>query len=896
MDSFDIDMELLRRIGEIRRAVEQLNGDDPQALAGFERTIKQARDRSGAGNPAMNRLLDALAWGVRAATPEERTATSRLATGILAAAAAAEQAVFTDGPAAAALLDQAGSTFFLALDRGPEDWACWTPPSGIEGASNPSAPLPLPQESRRDTPPGSMGGTLPTLDDLAALLIRMNPEDRGETLRLREMLAEVADSLPPEADIQELLAEMSSLLASVTVPQRTRKAVRQEAVERVGELLEEAILRHEEGERIPLEATTPREATSTSPWFSEAAEDEESLEALLEAEPVEAPLPAATKSGPSGATSPGAEDLPGKAFSGEDFPETDPLPGGMDPDLVRDFLAEGSEYLEQAEDALLSLEADPRDKEAVNVVFRAFHTIKGVSGFLDLRRISDLAHHAETLLSKVRDDELRYSGTVADLSLRGIDVLKALLRSVQDAMEDGFLRLPPTYGPLFNILANPELHRQIEEGRVTGIPGGGGPRPVQEEEEAEADAPADEGEGEGSKQTSVTGNSIRVRTDRLDRLVDMVGELVIAHSMLAQDQMILRDRGTLSRTVDHSAKILRELQDLSTSLRMVPLKPAFRKVTRTVRDLSKKIGKPVHLIAEGEDTEIDRTMVDVLADPLVHMVRNSLDHGLENPEERIAAGKPREGRIRISAYQAGGSVVIDVADDGRGLDREKILAKAKERGVVDSDRGLTDQEVYALIFAPGFSTADKVTEVSGRGVGMDVVRRNVESLRGRVSIDSRPGEGSTFSIHLPLTLAITDGMIIRVGSQRFIIPSVKIHMSLRPEASALSTVTGKGEMVLLQGALLPVIRLHRLWNIPDAVLDPTQGILVVVGEGGQRSALLVDDLVTQQQFVVKPLAGVVAKTQGVAGGAIMGNGDVGLILDPEGIIALARGLTHAAAA
>jgi two-component system chemotaxis sensor kinase CheA len=304
----------------------------------------------------------------------------------------------------------------------------------------------------------------------------------------------------------------------------------------------------------------------------------------------------------------------------------------------------------------------------------------------------------------------------------------------------------------------------------------------------------------------------------------------------------------------------------------------------------------VELVTDGEDTEIDRTMVDVLADPLVHMVRNSLDHGLESPEERVEAGKPKKGKVRISAFQAGGNVVIEVADDGRGLNREKILAKAIERGVVESDRGMTDREIYNLIFAPGFSTAEKITEVSGRGVGMDVVRRNVESLRGRVSIDSEPGRGSVFSIHLPLTLAITDGMVIRIGSQRYIIPSVKIHMSLRPDRKAISTVSGKGEMVMIQGDLLPIIRMHRLWNIPDAVEDPTEGLVVIVGEGRHRSALLVDELVTQQQFVVKPLSGVVANTQGVAGGAIMGNGDVGLILDPEGIIALAHGMAHSAAA
>jgi two-component system chemotaxis sensor kinase CheA len=689
---------------------------------------------------------------------------------------------------------------------------------------------------------------------------------------------------------------MVAALEAVTTPPRTKKSVRREAVDQVAGLLEEASLILEESEvpNIPMD-DDPLDVGAAMP----------AREGPEEAEEEDPPIPDPLSESEPETTAPNPAEAPPEALSSQDpgipemdiFPSSEPLPEGTDPDLTLDFVTEGFEYLEQAEEALLTLEADPKDKEAVNVVFRAFHTIKGVSGFMELHRISDLAHHAETLLSKVRDDELKYTGVVADLSLRGIDVLKALLAAVREGVREGTLILTPDYGPLFTVLADPDLPAKIEAGKILGgLDAYDEMDDLEVDEEEEAVSGEIEQEGETPKRIRVTESSVRVRTDRLDRLVDMVGELVIAHSMLAQDPTILLDRGNLSRKVDHSAKILRELQDLSTSLRMVPLKPAFRKVARVVRDLSRKIGKPVDLITEGEDTEIDRTMVDVLADPLVHMVRNSLDHGLESPEDRAAAGKPKKGRVRISAFQAGGNVVIEVADDGRGLDREKILAKAIERGVVDSDRGMTDREIYNLIFAPGFSTAEQVTEVSGRGVGMDVVRRNVESLRGRVSIDSEPGRGSTFSIHLPLTLAITDGMVIRVGSQRYIIPSVKIQMSLRPDVESLSTVSGKGEMVLLQGDLLPIIRLHHLWGIPDAVEEPSEGLLVIVGEGSTRSALLVDELVTQQQFVVKPLSGVVANTQGVAGGAIMGNGDVGLILDPEGIIAKARGLSHAAAA
>jgi len=908
LDSFNVDMELLRRIGEIRKAVEELDGADAPTLQALQEAVSRAVERTGEPLAELRKLLELVSWTVGAAQEGDLTPTSRLANGILAATSAAEQSLFSDGPTARrTLIDQAGGTLLLAAGLDPQGWEAWTPEADSSGpASETGDPAASETRATGATEPGM------TLDDIASFVVQMDPEDRGETIQLKELLGEFVESTRLPDGFAPLHEEMMELLHSVTNPPRTRKAARQAAVERVGELLEEAALLFEEMEAAEAAGSVPEPTSMPAGAVEEPGQTE--IGADHEGHTEEDPDGVVggdirlTEDSPSveGEMEDRADDTFGMAESEpadpepaeEVFPETEPIPEGVDPDLILDFVTEGFEYLEQAEEALLTLEEDPGDNEAVNVVFRAFHTIKGVSGFLELHRISNLAHHAESLLSKVRDQELRYTGVVADLSLRGIDVLKGLLDGARNGVSEGTIRLAADYGPLFNVLADPNLPEKIQAGAVPGMGGDAvmGSWDVDEDPPDGLEADADESASENAKRSKFSESSVRVRTDRLDRLVDMVGELVIAHSMLAQDPSILMDRGNLSRKVDHSAKILRELQDLSTSLRMVPLKPAFRKVTRVVRDLSKKVGKPVELITDGEDTEIDRTMVDILADPLIHMVRNSLDHGLESPEERSAAGKPAKGKLRISAFQAGGNVVIEVSDDGRGLNRDKILAKAIERGVVESDRGMTDREIFNLIFAPGFSTAEAITEVSGRGVGMDVVRRNVDSLRGRVAIDSEPGKGSTFSIHLPLTLAITDGMVIRVGTQRYIIPSVKIHMSLRPEAEALSTVSGKGEMVLIQGDLLPIVRLHRLWNIPDAIQDPKEGLLVIVGEGRDRSALLVDELVTQQQFVVKPLSGVVANTQGVAGGAIMGNGDVGLILDPDGIIAKARGSGHAAAA
>ncbi len=304
--------------------------------------------------------------------------------------------------------------------------------------------------------------------------------------------------------------------------------------------------------------------------------------------------------------------------------------------------------------------------------------------------------------------------------------------------------------------------------------------------------------------------------------------------------------------------------------------------------MAQKAGKQVELVTEGDDTEIDRNMVDIVGDPLVHMVRNAIDHGLETPAERIAAGKSATGTLRLRAYHAGANVCVDLEDNGRGLNRPKILARARERGLVAADKHVSDSEAFDLIFAPGFSTADTVTDLSGRGVGMDVVKRNVESLRGRIEIASEAGLGSTFSIRLPLTLAITDGMLVRVGRERYIVPTTAIHMSFRPERSTLSTVNGRGEVVLLRDELMPIIRVHRLFDIDGAVADPAEGILMIVGDQEKRTALLVDELLGQHQLVVKSLGGNLGVVPGISGAAILGDGRVGLILDVVGLVAVAR--------
>jgi two-component system chemotaxis sensor kinase CheA len=390
-------------------------------------------------------------------------------------------------------------------------------------------------------------------------------------------------------------------------------------------------------------------------------------------------------------------------------------------------------------------------------------------------------------------------------------------------------------------------------------------------------------------------SSIRVGTARLDRLIDAVGELVIAHSMVAQDEVVnTGNNHALQKKISHTSKIVRELQDMSMSLRMVPLKGTFSKMARLVRDLSKKIGKNVNFITEGEDTEIDRNLVDVISDPLVHMVRNAVDHGIELPEVREAAGKDKMGQVKLAAYHSAGSVVVEITDDGKGLDRDKVLAKARERGLVAEGTTPSDREIFNMVFEPGFSTADQVTDVSGRGVGMDVVKRNIESLRGQVEIQSEKGRGSVFKMSLPLTLAIIDGMVVRVGTERYIIPTVSIIRSVKPEACELSTVLRHGEMLTLQDSLIPLYRIGRLFKVGAGRSEQLEGALVVVVEDkNSQAGLIIDELVGRQQVVIKSLGETMRDIPGISGGAIMPNGRVGLILDVPSLVKFAN--TDAAA-
>ncbi len=390
----------------------------------------------------------------------------------------------------------------------------------------------------------------------------------------------------------------------------------------------------------------------------------------------------------------------------------------------------------------------------------------------------------------------------------------------------------------------------------------------------------------------VARQDIRVDLDKLDLLINLVGELVIAESMVTRNPELKRldlDLENFERAAHHLRRITSELQDIAMSVRMIPLSATFRKMIRLVHEVSKKAGKSIRLDLVGEETDVDKTVIEQIADPLVHMIRNSCDHGVEPPEERRAAGKPEQGVVVLEARHEGGEVWILIRDDGRGLHRDKILARAISRGLVEGDGSdLTDQQVFKLIFEPGFSTAEKITDISGRGVGMDVVKKNIEKLNGRVEIQSKVGEGSIFIIHIPLTLAIIDGMLVRVGDATYIIPTLSIRESFRPDPGTVHVTPDGQEVARVRDLLIPVVRLHELYNCPEAYADLHQAILITVEAHNEPYCLMVDEILGQQETVIKGLSDYIGNAPGVSGCTILGNGDVSLILDVTSLIEAAR--------
>lgn len=729
-----------------------------------------------------------------------------------------------------------------------------------------------------------------TINDIATLLVQLEPDDQFGLSRLHELLDKlILDESYPQASRDCLLSASEKITSLLKAEKRIGLADLSE----VGELIEESInIAGQIGGSSSEDPACPAHPKENGGHRQTGKSND--------------------------ITSDGNERIRSDDSKGhENTAENDfiQLPEDIDTELLAEFIDESLDLISRAEESLLTLEINPEDSEAIGTVFRAFHTVKGNAAFLEFTLISELSHHAENLFSRVRDLEIRYSGGYADLSLRALDMIKELVLSVQTALQGNPLIKPVGYDDLMDILADPEEAGISEEGdgppslRVGDVLVARGKAERDAVETAAVQHPDDKigaaviksqvasvtdvGQALRTQQhmrdtAKVAESLIRVSTRRLDRLIDMVGELVIAHSMVAQDAVVVNGgHHELVKRVATTSKIVRELQTISTSLRMVPLKATFNKIARLVRDLARKTGKQIEFIAEGEDTEIDRNLVDIINDPIVHMVRNAVDHGIEMPATREKAGKPPIGSIRLSAYHAAGHVVVEIVDDGRGLDRDAILAKARERGLAGEGRRLSDGEAFNLIFEPGFSTAQTVTEISGRGVGMDVVKKNIEALRGQVEIRSEPGMGSVFKMSLPLTLAIIDGMVVRVGSETYVIPTVSIRRSIKPGPGDIASVYQKGEMLITQEKLIPLLRLTRLYGIDEARQDPNKALVVVVKDEDRLAGLLIDELIGRQHIVIKTLGESITDIPGISGATILPDGRVALILDVGGLLRLA---------
>ncbi len=615
-----------------------------------------------------------------------------------------------------------------------------------------------------------------------------------------------------------------------------------------------------------------------------------------------------TDSPPDGDAAPPEEAA---AAGPEGVPEetvTQPEAGGQDDEVLQEFFVEAWEIMEELDQDLVSLEEHPDDAELLNKIFRAAHTLKGSSSFLGFDRISRVTHRVEDIFNKLRKGELTLTPEIMDVVLEAMDRVRRLLEAAQ-AGETG-PDVDDILGALSEALAGGRP-RKIGEILVEdeGIP----PEAVEQAlREKTPDKPLGEVlvekkvvsreavERSLAKQKKTTRKfkteqTIRVDVERLDSLMNLVGELVLAKNRLARLRHQMEERWTTDPLVEDlgetSAQIDLVASDLQMAVmktRLVPIGKVFRKFPRMVRDLARSLNKEIRLETEGEATELDKSVVEVIGDPLVHLIRNAADHGIEPPEERARVGKPREGLIRLAAWHEGNHIVVCIEDDGRGMDPEKLKAKAVEKGLITPQEAanLSKRDAFNLIFAPGFSTAERVTNVSGRGVGMDVVRTNIQQLNGLIEIDSSPGEGTRVEVRIPLTLAIIQALLVQSGAEVYAVPLVSVVETVRVDPGQIQTLDGF-PVLRLRDLVIPLVRLDALLQVPEKKSSGREYV-VILGLAEKRIGLVVDALLGQEEVVIKSLGGYLSDTPAIAGATIRGDGRVTLILDVTQVLDLAN--------
>ena len=549
----------------------------------------------------------------------------------------------------------------------------------------------------------------------------------------------------------------------------------------------------------------------------------------------------------------------------------------ISPAMRHSYVQEAEDLLDQAEESVMSIEntSDEDKTQGLDSAFRALHSLKGNSGFMGFPDVERLAHRMENTLDVMKRDIAQADENSIGILLKLIDMLRRAMGRIAEG-DSGIIPGCDVYIDLLDNISSAHGHEADQEmNSHPEQPTGASSKPAKPVPPEQQFMPAMQ-----------IKQNIRVDIRKLNSLINLVGELVIAEAMVTRHPHVAQaEVESLDRAIHLLRRVSRDLQDISMSVRMVPLAATLRKMIRLVHDLGNKFNKKIRLKLIGEDTEVDKTVIEQIADPLVHIIRNAADHGIETPQERESAGKPQVATITIEGRHEGGEVWILISDDGKGMDRDLILSKAREKGLAgDEADEWTDSRLFRLIFEPGFSTAQNVSDVSGRGVGMDVVRKNIEKLKGKTDIQSIPGKGSTFILRIPLTLAIIDGMIVRVGKARYTIPLLAIRESLRPEPTWITETPDGQETVRIRDDFYPILRLHRRFNKAPDYKELHEGILVLVECDRRVIALFVDEILGRQETVIKGLSDYLGESPGISGCTILGDGEVSLILDVAGLV------------
>ncbi|WP_333652320.1 chemotaxis protein CheA [Dissulfurispira sp.] len=570
------------------------------------------------------------------------------------------------------------------------------------------------------------------------------------------------------------------------------------------------------------------------------------------------------------------------------------MAGEMD-EIISEFVTEAEETLEKIDPMFVELETKGYDKDILNEIFRGMHTLKGAAGFLGFQQIVDVAHRAESIMKRLRDGEVALSRELMDVILKSVDTLRLLIFHIK--LKDGIEE------------DTSDLLRGLDSALEMAVAGGEAKAEVKEKEKIEAKeeieekaeekvevraelpkplpSPAVEEVQQITKEREVV-STLRVDVSRIDKVMDLAGEIVLARNRLLNlaAKLDLSYSGdphveSLLETTGFLDRVTSDLQLAVMKMRMQPIQKVFGKFPRMVRDISRNLGKDIDLEIFGEDTEVDKTVIENIGDPLVHIIRNSIDHGIESPEEREAKGKPKKGRIIISAYQKGTMIVIEVSDDGKGIDIESVKKKALSKGLITEEEAqrMSDDAAINLIFLPGFSTKEVSTELSGRGVGMDVVKTNVAKLNGYVEVITKKDIGSTFKISLPLTLAILQAMMVRIGGEYYAIPQSMIEETLRVKKSDIKDVTGQ-RVLTIRGKVLPMFEMSEVLGVRRmSEIDHDNSYVLVATVGDRRFCISVDELLGQEEIVIKTINGIESEECGILGATITGDGKVVLILD-----------------